>query len=161
MGILIKENRKCNSDIWTRIGLAKDAFQKVNEVRRNREYSWGTKNEYLNAMWYQSSCERCTISSQMKWKLGQKCGSLEGFNSVDVASKQRGSVKENANKRTVILRIRKKSWTYNKKVELEKINSHRAYWGRERHGRATSQPPDELLWINGTGAGFWSMEKRC
>lgn len=72
LGSVITENGKCDPEIRRRIALAKDAFQKLEHILRNRKLSMETKKRVLDC--YVISiltygCECWTISAQMEDKL--------------------------------------------------------------------------------------------
>jgi len=72
LGSIIAENGKCEDEIKRRIGMAKDAFQKLRKVLKDRKLSIDTKLRvldcYVNSiLTYSSEC--WTISAQMERRL--------------------------------------------------------------------------------------------
>ena len=66
------ENGKCDAEIKRRIGMAKDAFQKLGKVLKDRKMSMDTKMRILDCyvksiLTYGSEC--WTISTQMEGRL--------------------------------------------------------------------------------------------
>lgn len=50
LGMLIRDDRKYDREIWTFIGITKDSLEKINKILRNRNMSSETKsmhNSYL------------------------------------------------------------------------------------------------------------------
>ena len=72
LGSIIKADGKCDSEIKRRKGMAKDAFQKLGKILKDRKISMDTKMRvldcYVNSiLTYDSEC--WTISTQMEGRL--------------------------------------------------------------------------------------------
>ena len=72
MGSIIREDGRCDSEIRRRIGIAKNAFQKLEKVLKDRRMTVETKGRaldcYVNSiLLYGSEC--WTVSTQMEKRL--------------------------------------------------------------------------------------------
>ncbi|MCH9665805.1 MAG: hypothetical protein K0U41_08180 [Gammaproteobacteria bacterium] len=72
LGSMITEDGRCDTEIRRRIGIAKDSFQKLNKILKDRKLTMGTKIRVLDCyvlsiLLYGSEC--WTISPPMKQKL--------------------------------------------------------------------------------------------
>lgn len=128
---------KCDTEIWKRIGLTKEMFQKLSKVFRKYRYKadellWGTPS--LTGQWMLDNSVRMRRKSRNnKNVVRQKMPSIERWNS-------KAFLKKIKTERTILFKIRRRQfkipWIYNAEGSLGKLISHGAYWDdseREMH----------------------------